>query len=482
MRLLLKTRQGISMNRLVATFFIAIGVIGCQSIDKKTKAHSFSEGVRLPEKTEMELPNGLQLLFVRDTSLPRINIMALINSGAVRDPEGLSGLSYLTAGLLDEGSKKHSSAEIAEKLEGLGASLSIQPGYDFTQMTIKGLSYTRDSLLDSFIEVLLSPQFAQKEIDRIQKQMIGALQKMEDDADQYVDHLFAEVLYQKHPYARPPMGEIETLSKIKRKDILLYYEKYFTPKNIRIAVVGDFDANFIQQVKNRFSTWISDQKATTVASSSSSSSSSSSVPKENPAGFYLKNKKGLVQTQIRIGHLFVERSSPEFMSLRAANMVLGGAFASRLNQKVRDDLGLTYGASSSFDGRLFAGPFMIETFTRNDKVRDTLSATMDVFREFVMKGITQEELDAAKTTLIGQFPRAVETTESLAFQMLALRFYGIPETYLTRYIANVQDINLNHVNSILRTYFKPQHLEVVVYGDGAVINTQLQQVGPFQKL
>lgn len=454
---------------------IVLGLIlGCGSASRKSSSSSsFSEGVVMPPHQEMELSNGLKVMFIRDTSLPRINIMALINSGAINDPMASSGLSYLTASLLDEGSKKHSSSEIAEQLEGLGASLSIQPGYDFTYMSIKGLSYTKLQLLDSFLEVLLSPKFEQKEFDRVKKQIIGSLHKMEDDPNQFADHLVAKVLFQNHPYARPTMGEPSSVEKIQRKDVLGYYQRYYLPKNTKLAVVGDFDDHFIQQVKTKFSTWISDRTPPALTTNEAPQAT---------AGIYLKNKKGLVQTQIRLGHLFVKRSHPEFMGLRAANMVLGGAFASRLNQKVRDDLGLTYGVSSAFDARQFSGPFVIETFTRNDKVNETISASLGVYREFSQKGITQAELDAAKSTLIGQFPRAVETTEALAYQILALRFYGINESYLTQFVTNVKALSLEHVNSLLKTYFQPEQLGIVVYGDGDVIGTQLKGLGTVHNL
>lgn len=105
-----------------------------------------------------------------------------------------------------------------------------------------------------------------------------------------------------------------------------------------------------------------------------------------------------------------------------------------------------------------------------------------MYREFTQKGITQAELDASKSTLIGQFPRAVETTEALAYQILALRFYGIDESYLTQFVTNVKALSLDHVNSLLKNYFKPEQLGIVVYGDSTVIEGQLKKFGNIQKL
>ena len=447
--------------------------VGCSSISKKSESNSGIEGVRLPEHSEIELQNGIKILFIKDSTLPRINILAMVGSGAIRDPKNKSGLAYLTASLLDEGTEKHGSSELAEKLESLGADLSIQPGYDYTQLAIRGLSYTRETLLNSFLEILLTPKFEQNEFNRLKKQIQGSLGKMEDDPDQFADRLFSKILFQNHPYAFPTMGELASLNLIQRQDVVDYYKQYFIPKNTMIAIAGDFDDLFIQHVKTKFSAWLSDKKTI---------GSHWGPPKEGQAGIFLKSKKGSVQAQIRFGHQFIDRSHPDFLSLRAANMTLGGGFASRLNQKVRDDLGLTYGISSSFEARKFTGPFSIETFTRNEKVGEAITATLSVYKEFAEKGISEEELQASKSVLIGQFPRAVETTESLAYQMLVLRYYGIEDSYLTHFVSNVNVLTLQKVNSDLKKYFNPKKLQIVIYGDDSAIENQIKKFGSIRKL
>jgi zinc protease len=464
------------ISSVVTSILVSVFIwTGCSSSPKRGVSQSFSEGVRLPEHREIELSNGLKVLFIRDSSLPRINIMALVGSGATRDEIKKSGQSYLTASLLDEGTEKHSSAEMAEHLEGLGADLSIQPGYDFTYLSIKGLSYTREALLDSFLEILLTPKFDTNELERLRRQVQGALTKMEDDPEQYADRLFSKALFGGHPYALPSMGDVESIQRISRQDVLNFYKSNYIPRNTTLAVVGDFDDLFFNQVKTKFSTWMSD----VTESSLVRTPPDYKQPKVN---IFLKGKKGLVQTQLRLGHVFIDRSHPEFLSLRAANMALGGAFASRLNQRVRDDLGLTYSISSSFDARRYSGPFMIETFTRNDKVGETLGAALNVYKEFVEKGMTEEELQASKSVLIGQFPRAVETMDSLAYQMLALRYFGIEDSYLTQFVTNVKALKLDTVNANIKKYFHPDQLDIVVYGDGAVIEPQLKKFGSVQKL
>ena len=116
--------------------------------------------------------------------------------------------------------------------------------------------------------------------------------------------------------------------------------------------------------------------------------------------------------------------------MRLANLILGGEFASRLNQHVRDDLGLTYSISSEIDSRKFAGTFEISTFTRNEKVTETLLTTYQDVQKFIAEGINEKELRAAKSFLLGQFPLALETVDRLGYQLILLRAYGISDDYL----------------------------------------------------
>jgi zinc protease len=194
----------------------------------------------------------------------------------------------------------------------------------------------------------------------------------------------------------------------------------------------------------------------------------------------LFSKAGLQQSQIRMGHLGIARTDPDYLRLRLANIVLGGAFASRLNQKVRDDLGLTYSISSFFESKKGTGSFEINTFARNEKVGEAISSTLQVVREFRAQGITQAELDAAKALLIGQFPAAIETADRLAFNLLLLRAYQVPDTYLSQFFSNIDSIQLNEVNAAIRQHLDPDRFKVVVFADEKSVQKELSSVGSFQ--
>jgi zinc protease len=450
---------------------IASFLLSCSSAQKENTPSGFgNEGLRLPPFQEKQLSNGLKILYIKDATLPRISITSLIKVGSVQDPSQLRGLNHITASLLDEGSEKHNSSEIAERMEYLGGNLSISPGTDFTTVEVSGLSFTKIELMDAFLEVLLTPKFPDTELSRVRKHLQNQIRKQQDDPESYTDSMFVKMLFGSHPYAYPSYGTVKTLEKITRKDISNHYKAFYIPNNAQIAVVGDFDEAFERQFEAKLLTWLQSNKPTSVIPTEAKTVSSQ---------IFFQAKKSLVQTQIRLGHIFVERNHPDFLKLRLANMALGGAFASRLNQVVRDDLGLTYGVHSLFDARKQTGFFEIDTFTRNEKVLETIQATQKVFKEFHDGGLKPEELKAAQSVVVGQFPHAVETMDALARNMLILRFYEINDSYLTQFNSTVNSYTLDQVNAVIKQHFSPDNLQIVVFGEDKVID-QLKKISKVQ--
>jgi len=180
-------------------------------------------------------------------------------------------------------------------------------------------------------------------------------------------------------------------------------------------------------------------------------------------------KKGLKQTQIRLSQVGIDRKDPDFIPLRLANEALGGSLGSRLNQKVREDLGLTYSIYSSFDVRKDRGSFDISTFIKNETAAKALDETLKVVADYDAGGATDAEVAASRNQLVGQFPRAIETADRLVYNLLVLDFYGISNDYLVDYIKNVNKIKMKEINGAFKRHVDPKNFKVVVYGDSSIV-------------
>lgn len=417
---------------------------------------------------EETLPNGLKLIFITETSLPRVSFELMVKTGTASEPQSLPGLHAMATSLLDQGTKTKKALEIADSFAQIGVDFSAMPAPDYTFLTASGLSIYATDALKLFSEVVMTPSFDRKELERLRAQRIAEIAKSQDQPHSFADEMFDREVYGSHPYSNPVVGTKDGIRKMKRDDLAKYYEKHFRPGNSMLAVVGAVDDNIKAEVRKIFGAWPIGAPL--------------GVEKMDPPDSPNKNlklvsKRDLKQTQIRIGHLGIRRNDPDFMPLRIANLVLGGSFSSRLNQRVRDDLGLTYSIHSASDPRLDRGSFEISTFTRNEKAGETIKETLAVLDEFVQRGITENELNSAKALMIGQFPASIETPDRLAATIMVLRRYGIEDDYLRNYNQIVSRVTVKDVNDAIRKHINPEKLKIVVYADRSQVMAGLKNVG-----
>lgn len=455
------------MKKLGILFSAALALSACSTTGQKEAKNaptpgyqSYSSGsFALRPIKEVTLDNGLKIVLIHDPSLPRISLTLLVKTGLLQDPHGLEGLNAMTAYLLEQGTQTRPALKLADDFGKLGTELAITPGADFTLVFADSLSSSSQDLLTLFSDVVMNPAFADPELRRLKSQVLAGLKKKVDNPSSYADDKMDELLYSPQAYAFDTNGTPASVQKMRKQDVIRHYLTYYRPNNASLAVVGNFDASFEDQVKSTFAQWT---KRTIPALKTAE------VPPVSELQVTLMTKKNLQQTQIRLAKIGIQRNDPDFIKLRVANEILGGGFSSRLNQKVRDDLGLTYSIYSGFDSRAVTGSFEISTFTKNETVGRTLDETLKVVQDFVDKGATEAELAAAKNLLIGQFPRAIETADKTAFNILALDFYGIPLSYLTDYNKNVEKVTLKDVNEVIKKHITDTKFKVLIYGEPQV--------------
>lgn len=437
------------------------------SQEKTEKMAKAVGGFQLPAYKTIKLENGLEVLLIEDHKLPSYSLIMMSKTGSRVDPKGKSGLGLVMTSLLEKGTKNKSASQIADAFGQLGSDFDSDVDLDSYTFSASAISKDREVVTALFSEVLFEPAFAASELTRLKKQIVASIKQGYDDPDGFTDQIFNSQLMSQHPYGRPVEGTIRDIQSITVKDVKDFYAKTLTPETSILAVVGDFDSETVDQIKARFEKW--PLQKTGVA------------PLEKPVVSELKEmtlveRPDLSQAQIRFGHLGISRSSPDFLRLRVANTILGGGFSSRLMNKIRVEKGLTYGISSGFSTRLVEGPFSISTFTRFEKVGETVDETIKLMNDFRDKGVTQKELDATRGFLKGAFPRAFETPEAIASNLLILRLYSIPDSYLTNYLSDLDSIKLADLNATIKKYFHPEHFKVIVYAPKEVL-PQLNSLG-----
>lgn len=417
---------------------------------------------------EKTLPNGLRLLFIEDKNLPYISYYLMFKTGSTSDPIGYAGLSSIVAELLEKGTSKRNAEKVAEQLGLLGADFDASSSPDFSTISTAALSTDSRALLDIFEEIVLQPAFSDGEVERVRKQILAGIEKRVDSPDAFADMAWDDYLYDTHAYARPVSGTLRSVKAIKRRHVIKHYLHHYRPGNAMMAVIGQWDESLVSEIERRFGGW-----------------EARPLPDEpqpawqGPKDIQIRvvDKPGLAQTQIRIGNKGIRRKNDDFLTLRVANTILGGAFASRLNSRIRKDLGLTYSIYSGFDARADEGAFEISTFTKNESTGQTVTEALAILKTYKEKGVTSEEVAAAKGYMRGVFPTTIETAEKLANSLLLLRRYGVPDSYLGDYLEKLDDISTSDVNRVIKKYFDDRNLKILIYSEAPKVVPQLQSLG-----
>ena len=275
-------------------------------------------------------------------------------------------------------------------------------------------------------------------------------------------------LFGDHPYGHEASGSPKSVKTLTKSDLLRFYSANFIPSNSVLAVVGQYDASYKNSVIRAFEGW----KTQPVVALDIPD-----FPTWTGLEMLLVDRADLNQAQIQIGFKGVPRNIPDYLEMRAALKVLGESFGSRLFEEIRVRRGLTYHIHSFFDPRLKSGPMGIYTFTRVDKVGETVEETLKTYRKFIKEGVTSGEVDTVKALMKGQFPRTFETPEALARQLLVLNRYGVPTSYLTNYLENLEAMNKSTINAAIKKYFEPDNLRILVYAPRGSAEEPLKKLG-----
>lgn len=411
------------------------------------------------------LSNGMKIYFVKDDTLPLVSLIGLFRVGMRDETAEMSGLNSITSSLLDQGTKNYTTVQLADAFNALGTEFSVGPGLDGTFASASTVSTEADALLALYTDVLFNPLFSEKELAHTKTLYAAAWLKRKDNPSGYASKEFEEFLYAGHPYGRNSFGTDQTLSKIQRSDIIRQYLTYYRPNRFALGVAGRFDENFEKKVIAAFEKWAPREVKSKVVAPPAPTAS---------LEFRFIGKPRLEQTQIRMGTIAVPRKDPDFLALSVGVEALGGGFSSRLMQKVRDDLALTYSISAWTEGRREAGTLEITTFTKNETAGKSVEEILKIYDQFVEGGITEAELASAKAQVIGQYPRTIETPASVASTLLLLDLQEVSLDEINDYPRKIESLSLKQVNAALKKHLKKGALKVLVYGDDKIAAPQMK--------
>jgi zinc protease len=414
---------------------------------------------KAPRPLRVSLPNGLRVVAIARRQLPQIAMKLLLPAGSSVEPAEWPGTAGLVGCLLTEGTERWSADELNAQLDRLGASVDVHVGHDFAEVEIVLLSETLEEALPLVAEILTRPTFPRAEVERVRRESLDALDARYDEPANVADDRTAEAVFgPDHPYGRITAGTEDGLRGVPVEVLRGFHHERYRPGGSALICAGDFDPDRLLAVlADALAQW---------EGSASPGRWPAAPDRAVAAGRQIALPwRDAAQSEIRLGGVGLERSSPDWIPAAVANYILGGStITGRLGANLREDKGWTYGARSGFSAGLQPGGWVVETAVDAAVAADAVGEIRAEIVRLLEAGPHAEELDRAKEALVLSLPRAFETPSRVVNRFVTLEGYGLELDYWERFPETVRGVGAEDVVRMVGRYMDPDRLVEVVVG------------------
>ena len=393
------------------------------------------------------LSNGMTLILEK-TKSNSITLGVCVKTGSNNEGKNNKGVSHFIEHMLFEGTKKRTAQEIVREIEGVGGEFNAFTDHEITFFYTKLLSKYFDKALNVISDIILNSVFDEETIEKERKVILEEINLWEDDPKNYQWQLFQKVLYKKNPTKYPVIGFKETLQKLKRKDIISYYKKYYLPNNMIIVVTGDFNPDIKNKIENAFK----DFKQGKIKNKK--------IVKEplQKSLIKYKEKKQVSHSYLVIGYKTVNRDNKNSYVLDLISVILGIGQSSRLFNEIRTKRGLSYNLGANHDCNKTFGYFGI--FVSAEKKNIGLCKEL-ILKELKLENLSIKEIEDSKKMIEGLFLLKNEDTRDLAGSLSHWEFFSDSKDFYD-YTKRIKKITKNDILNVAKKYFTKNYTEVLI--------------------
>lgn len=411
--------------------------------------------------------NGIQMYGIKKSDLPLVDFSIILKGGMMLDTPEKIGTAYLTALLMNEGTKNKTPVELREAIEDLGANINISGGEESITLSGSCLSEKLKDVVALAREILFQPRWDEKEFALAKTQTIETLKRTETSLPAIASSVFDKLVYgSDNILANQAMGTQKSIQAITIDDLKGYYEKNFSPSVARIMVVGDLSKDDAVKLFDGLKEWkAKDVQLPTV-----------SVTHAAKPGIYFVDVSKAKQSVFNVGHLGPKAWDPDYYKAFVMNYKLGGDFSSVLNMILREAKSFTYGARSAFSGAGYSGSFNATTQVQANATYETAQIIRDEIAKF-RQGISAEDLGLVKSTLLKSNAGRFETLAQLGQMLMPVVLYDLPFDYVKQREADVRNMTLEQQKALAQKYLLPAKMVYVIVGDKATQFDKLKELG-----
>ena len=399
--------------------------------------------------------SGSEVYFVENHDLPIIDLAVNFPAGSARDSKATSGVAGVTRYMMTLGAAGMNEEVISNKFADIGAILSGELDVDRAAFKLRTLSSEQAKALETFNQILHKPDFPQAVLDREKVRIIAGINESATMPESISSKAFMKALYGAHPYSLDESGEVDTITAMKRDDLVAFYNQYYSAKSAVIALIGDMTEAQAHTIADNVAAGLPQGVAVTKIAEVALPTAANVQSINHPA----------TQAHILLGYPGIKRGDADYFPLYVGNYILGGGgFVSRLTEEVREKRGLVYSVYSYFMPMAELGPFQIGLQTKKDQAGAALKVVNETVAKYIQGGPTEKELKAAKDNIIGGFPMRIDSNGKILDYLSVIGFYKLPMTYLDDFNKEIAKVTTKQIKEAFSRRVKPQDFVSVTVG------------------
>ena len=425
---------------------------------------------KLPAYESLALENGLTVYLMEKKDVPLISFSAVFDGGVVKDGQ-TSGIASFTAEALRFGTTNYSKSQIDSLFNFYGSNISTYANADYSGLYTQFIKDDAEKLFPVIKEIILAQSFPVDEIEKRKQRWIAELDQAKESPRSVIGSYFNKHIFGDSPYGNPVDGTKAGIESISVEKVKKFYQTNYRPENSAIVIVGDINsAEMKKLIEKYFGGWKNE------GAKLFSDIKTVNVPFESTS-VYLINKENATETTFLIGGYGITMSNEDQTQLDVINTILGGRFTSWLNDELRVNAGLTYGARSRFARYKNTGTFYLSTFTQTKNTEATIDLALKTYNWLFEKGIDEETLLSAKNYVKGQFPPEYETAGSLSGFLAQKYIYGLDDSIINDFEKEVNGLTVEKANELIKKYFPKDNLQFVLIGKADEIRDKVVKYG-----
>lgn len=429
--------------------------------------------VKVPQFWKKSLSDNATVIGVENNEIPVVNLNIYLKGGTILEQNDLAkaGVAGLFASMMNEDTKDKSSEEISLELDKLGSDIRVINTTDAIVFSVQSLSKNLSKTIAILQEKMLHPQFTEAAFDRIKKQLLANIRNSKSQASSVATVVFDKLNYgSAHIFGLPDYGTEETLKNISISDVQKYYDNFISFNGANVVVVGAIkEKDILPQLSflNQLPKKPIDLPVLPAA------------PMFEKTKIYVVNIPHAAQTEFRVGYVTNMKydATGDFYKAYLANYNLGGGFNGRLNIRLREDKGWTYGARSVFTGDKYSGTFYFSSGIRANATDSALAELLAILKNYNTTGPDNNEVAFMKNSIGQSDARNYETGGQKANFISRILMYNLPADFVEQQTKILNSISTAEIDELAKKYFDIAKMNILLVGDKDLFAPGLKKFG-----